>query len=133
GEENPRLEVIYVMDLPLTVPLDAPPPKAREEIANRALARAAEVGAEYDTVDVDTAVVRARSVGAGIVEEARRRNVELIVMGGEPPSKVRGGEVLGGSGRVLPPGIGVVTEYVLSKAPCRVLITAPATERGDEA
>jgi len=126
GEENPRLEVIYVMDLPLTVPLDSPPPKDREETANRALERAAEVGAEYDTVDVDTAVVRARSIGAGIVEEARRRNVELIVMGGEPPSRVRGGEVLGGSGPVLPPGIGDVTQYVLTKAPCQVLITAPA-------
>jgi hypothetical protein len=49
-------------------------------------------------------------------------------MGGEPPSKVRGGEVLGGSGPVLPPGIGEVTQYVLSKAPCRVLITAPAAD-----
>jgi len=132
GEENPRLEVIYVMDLPLTVPLDSPPPKDREKIANEALARAAEVGAEYDTVDVDTAVVRARSIGAGIVEEARRRNVELIVMGGEPPSRVRGGEVLGGSGPILPPGIGEVTQYVLSKAPCRVLITAPASEAGED-
>jgi APA family basic amino acid/polyamine antiporter len=132
GEENPRIEVIYVMDLPLTVPLDSPPPKEREDVANRALERAAEVGAEYDTVDVDTAVVRARSVGAGIVEEARRRNVELIVMGGEPPSRVRGGEVLGGSGPVLPPGIGDVTQYVLSKAPCRVLITAPAAPAEDE-
>jgi APA family basic amino acid/polyamine antiporter len=126
GEERPRLEVIYVMDLPLSVPLDSLPPKDRQETANRALARAAQVGEEYETVDVDTAVVRARTIGAGIVEEARRRNVELIVMGGEPPSKVRGGEALGGSGPVLPPEIGQVTQYVLSKAPCRVLITAPA-------
>ena len=33
GEERPRLEVIYVLDLPLTVPLDAPPPKERLEAA----------------------------------------------------------------------------------------------------
>jgi APA family basic amino acid/polyamine antiporter len=126
GERNPKLDVIYVMDLPLTVPLSARPPKRREEEANRALERAAEVGAEYETVDVDTAVVKARSVGAGIVEEARRRNCELIVMGGEPPSKVRGGAVMGGVRSSLPAEIGEATQYVLSKAPCPVLVTAPA-------
>ncbi len=125
GERNPKLEVIYVMDLPLTVPLNAKPPKERQEEANQALERATAVGSEYETVDVDTAVVRARSIGAGIVEEARRRNAELIVMGAEPPSKVRGGDVLGGTGRGLPPEIGEATQYVLSKAPCRVLVTAP--------
>ncbi|MDX6637203.1 MAG: basic amino acid/polyamine antiporter, family, partial [Solirubrobacterales bacterium] len=95
GERRPKLEIIYVMDLPLTVPLSAKPPPARELAANRALERATEVGSEYETVDVDTAMVKARSVGAGIVEEARRRNVELIVMGAEPPSRTRGGEILG--------------------------------------
>jgi APA family basic amino acid/polyamine antiporter len=125
GELNPRLELIYVMDLPLTVPLDSVPPKERQEEADRALARAAEIGAEYETVDVDTAVVRARTIGAGIVEEARRRGVELIVMGGEPPTRVRGGAMLGGRGDSRPPEIGEVTEYVLRKAPCRVLLTAP--------
>jgi APA family basic amino acid/polyamine antiporter len=131
GEVRPRLELIYVMDLPLTVPLDSVPPKSRQEEADRALARAAEVGSEYETVDVDTAVVRARTVGAGIVEEARRRGVELIVMGGEPPTQVRGGAVLGGVGGSRPPEIGEVTEYVLRKAPCRVLLTAPP-ERDSE-
>jgi APA family basic amino acid/polyamine antiporter len=126
GERNPKIEVIYVMDLPLTVPLSAKPPKDRQDEANQALERATEVGSEYETVDVDTAVVKARSIGAGIVEEARRRNVELIVMGAEPPSRVRGGDVLGGTGKGLPPEIGEATQYVLSKAPCRVLVTAPA-------
>src|SRR5204862_4051299 len=112
GEVRPRLEVIYVMDMPLTVPLDAVPPKDRQKEADRALARAAEVGSEYETVDVDTAVVRARSTGAGIVEEARRRGVELIVMGGGPPTQVRGGAVPGGGGGPRPPAIGAVTEDV---------------------
>ena len=73
GERSPRLKVIYVMDLPLTVPLDAPPPKERLEAAQAALQRAREVGEEYETVEVETDLVRARSVGAGIVDEARRR------------------------------------------------------------
>jgi basic amino acid/polyamine antiporter, APA family len=126
GETPPKLEVIYVVDLPLTVPLDSPPPKSRMEVANRALDRALEVGHEYETVDVNISVVRARSVGAGIVEAARDRDVEVIVMGGEPPTRIRGGAVLGGLGGTRPAEIGPVTEYVLKKAPCRVLVTAPA-------
>ena len=105
--------------------LDAPPPKERQEAAQAALQRAREVGEEYETVEVETDLVRARSVGAGIVDEARRRNVEVIVMGGEPPSRIRGGAILGGIGGSRPPEVGEVTEYVLKKAPCRVLLTAP--------
>ncbi|HYU59286.1 MAG TPA: amino acid permease [Solirubrobacterales bacterium] len=132
GESAPRLDVIYVMDLPLTVPLDAPPPPDRVEAARRALDRAKDVGEEYETVEVATDVVRARSVGAGIVEEARRRDVEMIVMGGEPPTRVRGGAVLGGIGAAKPAEIGPVTEYVLKKAPCRVLLTAPPEAPGGD-
>jgi APA family basic amino acid/polyamine antiporter len=125
GEERPRLDVIYVMELPLTVPLDAPPPRERIEEAMAALKRAKEVGEEYESVEVETDMVPARSVGAGIVEEARRREVEVIVMGGEPPTRVKGGAVLGGLGGSRPPEVGEVTEYVLKKAPCPVLLTAP--------
>lgn len=125
GNGGPRLEVIYVMDLPLTVPLTAPPPKERVEAAQTALQRAKEVGEEYESVEVATDIVSARSVGSGIVEEARRRGVEVIVMGGEPPTRVRGGGILGGVRAARPPEIGEVTEYVLKKAPCRVLLTAP--------
>jgi APA family basic amino acid/polyamine antiporter len=125
GEHPPRLDVIYVIALPLTVPLHAPPPKDVVEAANRALERAQEVGEEYEAVDVATDVVLARGVGAGIVQEARRRNPEVIVMGAEPPSRMRGGAILGGIGAARPPEVGEVTEYVLRRAPCRVLLTAP--------
>jgi APA family basic amino acid/polyamine antiporter len=60
------------------------------------------------------------------VEAARDRDVEVIVMGGEPPTRILGGAVLGGLGGSRPAEIGPVTEYVLKKAPCRVLVTAPA-------
>jgi APA family basic amino acid/polyamine antiporter len=124
-EPTPKLNVVYVLDLPLTVPLDAAPPKERIAAAQAALQRAREVGEEYETVEVQTELVRARNVGAGIVDAARERNVEVIVMGGEPPTRVRGGAILGGIGGSRPPEIGEVTEYVLKKAPCRVLLTAP--------
>jgi basic amino acid/polyamine antiporter, APA family len=128
GDQAPKLEVIYVIDLPLTVPLDSPPPPDRAEAANLALDRAQEVGEEYETVEVHPSVIRARSVGSGIVDAARDRGVEMIVMGGEPPTRIRGGALLGGIGGSRPAEIGPVTEYVLRRAPCRVLVTAPRSD-----
>jgi APA family basic amino acid/polyamine antiporter len=128
GERPPRLDVVYVAELPLTVPLDSPLPKPIQDEGNDALERAREVGDEYENVEVTTSMVRARSIGSGIVEEARNRGAEVIVMGGEPPTRIRGGAILGGIGGARPDEIGEVTEYVLKKAPCRVLLTAPPEE-----
>ncbi len=125
---SPRLEVVYVIDVPLTVPLDAPPPSDRAAAANAALERAKAVGEEYESVEVHPSVIRSRSVGAGIVQAARDRGVEVIVMGGEPPTRIRGGAIFGGVGGSRPAEVGPVTEYVLRRAPCRVLITAPRTD-----
>jgi APA family basic amino acid/polyamine antiporter len=125
GSGVSRMEVVYVIEVPLTLPLDAALPKEREEQARRALERAREVGEEYEDVEVITDVIRARKVGAGILEAARRSNAEAIVIGGEAPTKIRGGGVLGGIGAAKPAEIGAATEYVLKKAPCRVLLTAP--------
>jgi APA family basic amino acid/polyamine antiporter len=124
-EDDARLELVYVIEVPLTLPLDAPLPPEREAEARRALERAREVGEEYEDVGVSTEVIRARKVGAGILEAARRSGSEAIVIGGEPPSKIRGGAMIGGIGAAKPAEIGAATEYVLKKAPCRVLLTAP--------
>ncbi len=124
-DSESRLDVVYVIEVPLTLPLDAQLPPEREEEAQRALERAREVGEEYEDVDVRTEVIRARKVGAGILEAARRSGAEAIVIGGEPPSKIRGGATIGGIGAAKPAEIGAATEYVLKKAPCRVLLTAP--------
>jgi APA family basic amino acid/polyamine antiporter len=129
GETPPKLEVIYVIEMPLRVPLSSPPPPGVKEVADAALERATAVGGEYESVDVNTAMVRARTVGAGIVQAARERDVEVIVMGGEPPTEVRGGALLGGIGGSRPDQVGPVTEYVLRRAPCRVLVTAPQADR----
>jgi APA family basic amino acid/polyamine antiporter len=124
-DTDSRLEVVYVIEVPLTLPLDAKLPQEREDEAQRALQRAREVGEEYEDVEVHTEVIRARKVGAGILEAARRSGAEAIVIGGEPPTKIRGGAVIGGIGAAKPEEIGAATEYVLKKAPCRVLLTAP--------
>jgi APA family basic amino acid/polyamine antiporter len=125
GDEGARLAVVYVVEVPLTLPLDAELSPEVEQEAQRALRRASDVGEEYEDVDVTVEVVRARKVGAGIVDAARRYGSEAIVIGGEPPTKIRGGAKLGGIGAAKPAEIGAATEYVLKKAPCRVLLTAP--------
>jgi basic amino acid/polyamine antiporter, APA family len=71
--------------------------------------------------------VRARRAGQAIVEEARRRGVELIVLAAEEPSRIRGGAVLGGRAS-LENFVGDVTKYVVNKAPCRVILTAAPAE-----
>ena len=76
-----------MIEVPLTLPLDAELPPEREDEARRALERAREVGEEYEDVEVNTEVVRARKVGAGILEAARRSGAEAIVIGGEPPTQ----------------------------------------------
>ncbi len=125
GDAETRLDLVYVIEVPLTLPLDAELPAEIEESAQRALKRASDVGEEYEDVKVTAEVVRSRGVGAGIVEAARRNGSEAIVIGGEPPTKIKGGATLGGIGAAKPAEIGAATEYVLKKAPCRVLLTAP--------
>ncbi len=124
-DDDIKIDVIYVIEVPLTLPLDAPLPPERVAEAERALERAREIAEEYEDVDVTTEVIRARKVGAGILEAARRSGSEAIVIGGEPPTKIRGGATIGGIGAAKPAEIGAATEYVLKKAPCRVLLTAP--------
>ena len=76
-------------------------------------------------------MVRGRSAGQAIVSEARRRGVEAIVLGAEEPSRLRGGAILGGRGRVRDRFVGETTRYVIEKAPCKVILTAPpAGEEG---
>jgi basic amino acid/polyamine antiporter, APA family len=124
-DDDARLDLLYVIEVPLTLPLDAELPPEIEREAQRALSRASDVAEEYEDVRVTGEIVRARGVGPGIVDAARRSGAEAIVIGGEPPSKIRGGATLGGIGAAKPAEIGAATEYVLKKAPCQVLLTAP--------
>jgi APA family basic amino acid/polyamine antiporter len=125
GEGGAVIEAIYVVEMPMSLPLDARVPPERIDEARAALARAKEVGEEYEGVEVATASVRARTYGQGIVDEARRRGVEAIVLAAEEPTRMRGGRRLGGRGGPRNRSVGETTRYVLEKAPCRVILTAP--------
>jgi APA family basic amino acid/polyamine antiporter len=125
------IEAIYVAEIPMSLPLDARLPKEKVERAREALARAKRIAQEYEGVEVATAIIRGRTTGSAIVERARKRKVEAIVIGAEPPSPIRGGGILGGVAGGRPRELGEVTAYVLEKAPTRVVVTAPPDSSRD--
>ena len=132
GESGTMIEALFVLEVPMALPLDAEVPEERLAEARRALARAKEVGEEYEGVEVATATTRARSTGSAIVEEARRRGVEAIVLAAEEPTRMRGGALLGGRGGARQRFVGEMTREVLEKAPCRVIVTAAPAEDVDD-
>lgn len=131
-EEGATIEAIWVFEVPMALPIDARLPEGQVRRAQEALRRAKAVGEEYEGVQVQTAMIRARRAGQGIVSEAKRRGVEAIVLAAEEPSRVRGGALLGGSGGPLDNFVGEATKYVLRKAECRVILTAPAADQPND-
>jgi basic amino acid/polyamine antiporter, APA family len=124
-DRGATIEALWIFEVPMSLPIDAALPEAQLKQARAALARAKAVGEEYEGVEVATATVRARRAGQAIVEEAKRRGVQAVVLAAEEPSKIRGGALLGGRGGPLDDFVGESTKYVLSKAPCQVILTAP--------
>ena len=130
--DDATIEAVWIFVIPMSLPLDARLPEEQIKHARQALARAKAVGEEYAGVHVATATVRTRRAGFAIVDEARRRGVEAIVLGAEEPSLIRGGARLGGRGGRLENFVGEITKYVVSKADCRVIVTAPAARDSRE-
>jgi APA family basic amino acid/polyamine antiporter len=124
-DKGATIEALWIFEVPMSLPIDAALPEAQLKQARAALARAKAVGEEYEGVEVATATVRARRAGQAIVDEAKRRGVQAVVLAAEEPSKIRGGALLGGRGGPLDDFVGEATKYVLAKAPCQVILTAP--------
>lgn len=125
------INAVFVLVVPMSLPLDAHLPLEKMAKAEEALRRAKRVGEEYEGVEVRTEMLRGRRVGSSIVEAARTREVEVIVIGAEPPTRIKGGGVLGGLAGSRPREIGEVTSYVMEKSPVRVLVTAPPDGAGE--
>ena len=125
GEGGAVIEALWVFEVPMALPLDTHVSEADLKRARKALARAKAVGEEYEGVEVATATVRARRAGEAIVHEAKRRGVEAIVLAAEEPTGIRGGLWLGGKQGLHDSFVGETTRYVLQKASCRVILTAP--------
>ena len=125
GEGGAVIEALWIFEVPMALPLDARVPDEELKRARAALKRAKAVGEEYEGVEVATAVVRARRAGQAIVHEARRRGVEAVVLAAEEPTRVGGGLRLGGKPGLHDTSVGETTRYVVNKAACRVILTAP--------
>ena len=63
------------------------------------------------------------------MHEAKRRGVEAVVLAAEEPTRVGGGLRLGGKPGLHDTSVGETTRYVINKATCRVILTAPPAAR----
>jgi APA family basic amino acid/polyamine antiporter len=109
-ERGVPVEALYVIVVPLELPLDADLID-KEEAAAAAIAEAKLLGADHG-VEVRGAIVRARTIGNAIVKEAADRGADLIVLGSAPRWRRQS--------RFFSPTV----EYVLKKAPCEVVVVA---------
>jgi APA family basic amino acid/polyamine antiporter len=109
-ERGSTVSALHVIVVPLDKPLDADMIEA-EERAEASLAEAKLLAAEHG-VTVEGKVVRSRSIGEAIVEEARAEGVDLIVMGSSPRWRRQS--------RFFSPTV----DYVLRHAPCEVMVIA---------
>jgi nucleotide-binding universal stress UspA family protein len=109
GKPRTTIEIIYVIEVPRALPLDADLP---DEVARgeQALAHA-EALTHGLNIMVETEILQARTVGAAIVDEAVERGAETIIMAAQYRRRL--GEF----------NMGLTLPYVLKNAPCRVLIT----------
>ena len=116
AERGARIVALNVLEVPLGRPLDDDLHEL-EDAANHQLDEAIAIGDSYGVRVLDR-LVRARSAGPAIVEEAERRGTEIIVIG--TPRKS-----LTGTQRAV---FGRTVDYVLRHAPCRVMVTASPDE-----
>jgi nucleotide-binding universal stress UspA family protein len=112
AERGATVRVISVVEIPADLPFDAHMFE-EEAAARRLLLQAREVG-ESHGVTVEIEIVRGRSAGETIVAGSTRGDTELIVLRKE--RRRRPGR------RIL---FGSTVDYVLSHAPCPVMVVAP--------
>ena len=109
-EQRCGVIAIHVIRVPMEEPFDAPMIDAEEQ-AEASLAEAKLVAAE-NGVEIETELVRGRSIGQAIVDAARSHGVDLIVVGSAPRWRRQS--------RFFSPTV----DYVLRKASSEVLVVA---------
>jgi APA family basic amino acid/polyamine antiporter len=110
AERRATIAIVHVLEVPLSLPLNAALPE-EEEAANELLDEARALVESYGVRAV-VRLARARRAGPAIVEEAVRRNAELIIVGAPRRLGRRG------------PVFGKTVDYVLKASPVRVLVAA---------
>ena len=107
-EQEAEIVLTYVLEIPRTLPLNAPIPEAEKE-ADEALKRGKEIVELHNLIPI-LRLERAREAGEGIVKVAKDNDVDVIVLGMRPTW--RGSQT----------GWGKTTDILLRKAPCEVVI-----------
>jgi APA family basic amino acid/polyamine antiporter len=110
-ERGASVEAITVVRVPRRYPLEGELPPAVEARAAASLEEARALGEDHG-VEVRTSIVVARSIGHAIVDEARDRAVDVIVLGSAPRWRRQS--------RFFSPTV----DHVLRNAPCEVLVVA---------
>jgi APA family basic amino acid/polyamine antiporter len=110
-ERGAAIEAITVVRIPRKFELEGELPPDVAARVDASLDEARALGADHG-VDVHGDVVRARSIGHAIVEEAERRQVDLIVLGSSPRWRRQS--------RFFSPTV----DFVLRNASCEVLVVA---------
>jgi basic amino acid/polyamine antiporter, APA family len=110
-EHDAAIDAITVVRVPRRYPLEGPLPEHVAARVAEALGEARLLGEEHG-VEVRTDVVRARSIGHAIVDEARMRGADVVVMGSSARWRRQS--------RFFSPTV----DFVLRRAPCEVLVVS---------
>jgi APA family basic amino acid/polyamine antiporter len=111
-ERGASIVAVRVIVVPMELPLDTEL-RDQDELADRLLDEAHDIGELYG-VRVIERLIRARHAGRAIVDEAKRRNAEIIVLGAPRlPHRTRMSAIFGKT-----------VDYVLKNAPFRVMVAA---------
>ena len=110
-ERGAAIEAITVVRVPRKFELEGELPADVAARVDASLEEARALGSDHG-VDVHGDVVRARSIGHAIVEQAERRHADLIVLGSSPRWRRQS--------RFFSPTV----DFVLRNAPCEVIVVA---------
>jgi basic amino acid/polyamine antiporter, APA family len=110
-DDPTEVQAITVVRVPLRFPLEGELPPNVAARVEASLEEARALGEDHE-VEVATGVVRARSIGHAIIEEAKARKADLIVLGSSARWRRQS--------RFFSPTV----DFVLRHAPCEVLVVA---------
>jgi basic amino acid/polyamine antiporter, APA family len=111
ADRGATITALTVLEIPMELPLSADMPEKLDDLYDL-LDEAKAIGDSYG-LNVQTRLVRARNFGRAIVDEAARRNSEIIVVGADRRN-------VGGRTALFSD----IVDFTLKHAPCRVMVAA---------
>jgi APA family basic amino acid/polyamine antiporter len=116
ADRHATVVAVTMIEVPVSLPIDAPAPEG-EAAANEILDAAATLVESYGVRFIGR-IVRARSAGRAIVDEAAARDSEIVVLADPRRHFARRAAIFGAT-----------VDFVLKHAPCRVMVAAAPRAR----